>query len=62
MARAAFLQLCRDRAAAGYRLIDVKTYLGSAGRLYAGVWEPTTEAEARWFNIDMGDWLNEVLK
>ena len=30
-----------------------------ATRKYAGVREPATEGEARWFNIDMGDWVNE---
>ncbi|MEL7423699.1 MAG: serine hydrolase [Bacteroidota bacterium] len=57
--QADFIQLCRDRFDGGYRLIDVETYVVGATRKYAGVWEPATEGEARWFNINMGDWVNE---
>lgn len=54
-----FIQLCRDRYDNGYRLIDVETYLDGNVRLYAGVWEPGTESEARWFNVNMGTWVND---
>ncbi len=54
-----FIALCRDRVDAGYRLIDVETYVDGAVRKFAGIWEPATEAEARWFNVDMGTWVND---
>lgn len=54
-----FIQLCRDRVDAGYRLLDVETYVDGTVRKFAGVWEPSTNPEARWFNIEMGDWVNQ---
>ena len=54
-----FIDLCRERFNNGYRLIDVETYMIGATRKYAGVWEPATEGEARWFNIMMGNWVND---
>lgn len=54
-----FVQLCRERADAGYRLVDVETYMDGNVRKFAGVWEPDTTPEARWFNIDIGNLINE---
>jgi hypothetical protein len=54
-----FVQLCSDRADAGYRLVDVETYMDGNVRKFAGVWEPSTTPEARWFNIDIGNLVNE---
>ena len=54
-----FIDLCRQRVDAGYRLIDVETYVDGTVRKFAGLWEPATEAEARWFNVDMGTWVND---
>ena len=49
----------RERVDNGYRLLDVETYLVNGQRKFAGVWEPASEGEARWFNILMGDWVND---
>ncbi len=54
-----FIELCRERVDNGYRLLDVETYLVNGQRKFAGVWEPASEGEARWFNILMGDWVND---
>ncbi|MEL7251100.1 MAG: hypothetical protein AAFO03_21920 [Bacteroidota bacterium] len=53
------IDLCQDRIASGYRLVDVETYQKSNTQRYAGIWEPSDQNENRWFNIGLGSWLNE---
>ncbi|MEO0727979.1 MAG: hypothetical protein AAFZ63_25760 [Bacteroidota bacterium] len=53
------IDLCQDRIASGYRLVDVETYQKGNTQRYAGIWEPSDQNENRWSNIGLGSWLNE---